>query len=119
MALFTGAIAAIVAGLSAVLGRAGIALGAVVVFVLGNPLSGLATAPELLPQPWGALGQFLPPGAGATLLRSAGYFDWAGAGQSVHRALVLRPRGPAADRRRRPPAAPGPGGARARTRPAP
>jgi len=83
VALFTGAIAAIVAGLSAALGRAGIALGAVAVFVLGNPLSGLATAPEMLPQPWGHLGQFLPPGAGATLLRSAGYFGWAGAGQSV------------------------------------
>jgi hypothetical protein len=86
IALFTGAIAAIVAGLAAVAGRAGIALGAVLVFVVGNPLSGLAAAPELLPQPWGQLGQFLPPGAGATLLRSAGFFDWAGAGQSV---LVL------------------------------
>jgi hypothetical protein len=86
IALFTGAIAAIVAGLAALAGRAGIALGAVLVFVVGNPLSGLAAAPELLPQPWGQLGQFLPPGAGATLLRSAGFFDWAGAGQSV---LVL------------------------------
>jgi hypothetical protein len=83
VALFTGAVAAFVAGLWALLGRAGIALGAVVVFVLGNPLSGHTSAPEMLPQPWGTFGQFLPPGAGATLLRSAGYFDWAGAGQSV------------------------------------
>jgi hypothetical protein len=86
VALFTGAIAATVAGLAAVAGRAGIALGAVLVFVVGNPLSGLAAAPELLPQPWGQIGQLLPPGAGATLLRSAAFFDWAGAGQSV---LVL------------------------------
>jgi len=86
IALFTGAIAATVAGLAAIAGRAGIALGALLVFVLGNPLSGLAAAPELLPQPWGQLGQFLPPGAGAALLRSAGFFDWAGAGRSV---LVL------------------------------
>jgi hypothetical protein len=86
VALFTGAIAATVAGLAAVAGRAGIAVGAVLVFVLGNPLSGLAAAPELLPQPWGQIGQLLPPGAGATLLRSAGFFDWAGAGQSL---LVL------------------------------
>jgi len=50
----------------------------VLVFVIGNPLSGLASAPELLPQPWGAIGQFLPPGAGATLLRSVAFFDGAG-----------------------------------------
>jgi hypothetical protein len=86
VALFTGAIAATVAGLAALVGRPGIALGAVLVFVVGNPLSGLAAAPELLPQPWGQVGQFLPPGAGATLIRSAGFFDWAGAGQSL---LVL------------------------------
>lgn len=83
VALFTGAIAATVAGLAAVAGRAGIASGALLVFVIGNPLSGLAAAPELLPQPWGQIGQFVPPGAGATLLRSAGFFDWAGAGLSV------------------------------------
>jgi len=29
------------------------------VFLLGNPLSGLTSAPELLPQPWGAVGQLL------------------------------------------------------------
>jgi hypothetical protein len=85
IALLTGAIAATVAGLHALLGRAGIALGAVLVFLIGNPLSGLASAPELLPQPWGEVGQFLPVGAGATLIRSASYFDWAGG----TRALVV------------------------------
>jgi hypothetical protein len=79
LALVSAAIAALVAGLAAVLGRAGVAVGALVVFVLGNPLSGIASAPELLPQPWGAIGQFLPPGAGATLLRSTAYFDGAAA----------------------------------------
>lgn len=83
IALLTGAVAATVAGLYALIGRPGIALGAVLVFLIGNPLSGLATAPELLPQPWGEIGQFLPVGAGATLIRSAAYFDWAGAAQSV------------------------------------
>jgi hypothetical protein len=78
IALLTGAIAATVAGLYALLGRAGIAVGAVLVFLVGNPLSGLASAPELLPQPWGEIGQFLPVGAGATLIRSAAYFAWAG-----------------------------------------
>ncbi|HEU4423904.1 MAG TPA: hypothetical protein VFR67_15340 [Pilimelia sp.] len=76
--LVAAAIAAGVAGLGAVLGRPGLALGALLVFVLGNPLSGLASAPELLPQPWGAIGQLLPPGAGATLVRSVAFFDGAG-----------------------------------------
>jgi hypothetical protein len=78
LALTAAAIAGGVAGLGAVLGRPGLALGALTIFVLGNPLSGLASAPELLPQPWGAVGQLLPPGAGATLLRSVAFFDGAG-----------------------------------------
>jgi hypothetical protein len=86
IALLTGAVAATVAGLHALIGRAGIAVGAVLVFLVGNPLSGLAAAPELLPQPWGEVGQFLPVGAGATLTRSAAYFDWAGGTRSL---LVL------------------------------
>jgi hypothetical protein len=72
------AISATVTGLGTVFGRPGIGLGVLTVFVVGNPLSGVATAPELLPQPWGAIGQNLPPGAGATLLRSVGFFDGAG-----------------------------------------
>jgi hypothetical protein len=86
VALLTGSIAATVAGLYALLGRPGIALGAVLAFLVGNPLSGLASAPEMLPQPWGEIGQFLPVGAGATLIRSASYFDWAGGTRS---AIVL------------------------------
>jgi hypothetical protein len=77
-ALLTLAIAASVAGLGAVLGRAGMALGAFLLFVIGNPISAVASAPELLPQPWGAIGQLIPPGAGATLLRDVAFFDGAG-----------------------------------------
>ncbi|MEW2326910.1 hypothetical protein AB0880_03750 [Micromonospora chersina] len=81
--LFALATAATVAGLGALLGRAGLGLGALLVFLVGNPLSAVAAAPELLPQPWGAVGQFLPVGAGGTLLRSAAFFDGAGAGRSL------------------------------------
>ncbi|MEU1964983.1 hypothetical protein ABZ541_00880 [Micromonospora sediminicola] len=81
--LFSLAAAGTVAGLGALLGRAGIGLGALLVFLVGNPLSAVAAAPELLPQPWGAVGQFLPVGAGGTLLRSAAFFDGAGAGRSL------------------------------------
>jgi hypothetical protein len=77
------AIAATTAGLAAVLGRAGVALGAPVMFVFGNPISAVASAPELLPQPWGAIGQLLPPGAGVTLLRSVAFFDGAGAAKPL------------------------------------
>ncbi|ATO15094.1 hypothetical protein CO540_15685 [Micromonospora sp. WMMA2032] len=81
--LFSLAAAGTVAGLGALLGRAGIGLGALLVFLVGNPLSAVAAAPELLPQPWGTVGQFLPVGAGGTLLRSAAFFDGAGAGRSL------------------------------------
>lgn len=80
------AISAIMTGLGSLLGPRGIGLGAVVVFLLGNALGAVAAAPELLPQPWGEVGQWLPVGAGATLLRTAAYFDWAGASQPL---LVL------------------------------
>lgn len=70
-------------GLRSALGNAGLGLGAVLVLLLGNPLSGLASAPELLPAGWGTLGQLLPPGATGTLLRSTAFFEGAGAGQAV------------------------------------
>lgn len=83
IALVAVAAAGTVAGLGAALGAPGIGLGAALVFLLGNPLSAAAGAPELLPQPWGEVGQWLPPGAGATLLRSVAWFDGAGAGMAV------------------------------------
>ncbi|MFF0728773.1 ABC transporter permease [Streptomyces sp. NPDC004134] len=67
--------AAAVAGLASVLGRAGMGLGSLLVMLLGNPFSGVTSAPELLPEPVGALGQWLPPGAGGSLIRSVAYFD--------------------------------------------
>jgi hypothetical protein len=81
--LATLAIAASITGLAAMVGEAGIALGAVVVFLVGNALSGVAAAPQLLPQPWGEVGQWLPIGAGGTLLRSTAFFDGAGATPAV------------------------------------
>jgi hypothetical protein len=78
IALVTLAVSGTVLGLAAVLGALGIGLGVLVVFLFGNPISAVAAAPELLPQPWGAIGQLLPPGAGATLLRSEAFFAGAG-----------------------------------------
>ncbi|MGY0497339.1 hypothetical protein ACWZHB_02425 [Nocardia sp. FBN12] len=73
------AVSATVVGLAAAIGRPGIGLGALTMLLIGNPFSAATSAPELLPQPWGTLGQLLPPGAAASLLRSVAYFDGAGA----------------------------------------
>lgn len=77
VALSIAAISLTVIGLFRLLGPPGIALGALTVMLLGNPLSGVTSAPELLA--WGNVGQLLPPGAAATALRSTAYFDGAGA----------------------------------------
>jgi hypothetical protein len=77
------AIAVVVTGLYALLGERGAALGAVTMVLVGNPFSGVASAPEMLPQPVGALGRLMPPGAGGNLLRSTGLFDGAAAGGHV------------------------------------
>ncbi|MDR2256048.1 MAG: ABC transporter permease [Arthrobacter sp.] len=56
------------------LGRPGMALGPIVTVLLGNPLSGTTAPWQFLPEPWGAIGQHLVPGAGNTLLRNLSYF---------------------------------------------
>ncbi|MEZ0362781.1 hypothetical protein ACAG26_03640 [Mycobacterium sp. pUA109] len=68
-----------VLGLRELLGGAGLGVAAVLLVLLGNPLSGLASAPEMLPRPWGRLGQLLPPGATGALMRDVGFFDGHGA----------------------------------------
>lgn len=80
------AISSVVLGLGALLGRAGIGIGALTMLLVANPLSGLANGPEWLPQPWGDIGQLLPVGATGSLVRSVAYFDGGGATAPV---LVL------------------------------
>ncbi|NLU83591.1 ABC transporter permease [Rhodococcus sp. HNM0569] len=81
-ALGIGAISLAVLGLESLLGYPGLGLGAVVMMFVANPLSGIATGPAWLPQPWGEIGQFLPIGAAGTAIRSAAFFD-GGAGRAV------------------------------------
>src|SRR4051795_1983194 len=109
VALGMAATALVLLGLHAVAREIGLALGAAVIVLLGNPLSGLTSAPELLPSGWGTLGQLLPPGATGTLLRSVSWFDGAGAGTPVlvlstwcAAGLVLLGAGALVARRRRP-----------------
>ncbi|MFI7502811.1 ABC transporter permease [Streptomyces sp. NPDC049687] len=79
LGLSTLAVSAAVAGCAALFGTPGIGATAFVVMFLGNPFSGAASAPRMLPEPVGMIGQWLPPGAGASLLRSVSFFDGAAA----------------------------------------
>ncbi len=83
VALAIAAISLVLIGLEWLIGPAGLALGAAVMMLLGNPLSGLTSAPEMLPRGWGALGQLLPPGAAGSLLRSVSFFDGARGGRPL------------------------------------
>ncbi len=76
-------LAALVAGLTAPLGVGGFVLAALLLVFVGNPFSGVSTAPVLLPE-WAAfVGQLLPPGAGGSLLRSSAFFDGNGGGGAL------------------------------------
>ena len=86
LSLGIGATVALILGLVANLGTAGLGLGAAILMLLGNPFSALSSAPQMYPGVWGAVGQLLPPGAIGTLLRSTAFFD--GSGSSAH-LLVL------------------------------
>ncbi|MEO3810997.1 hypothetical protein ABGB17_18535 [Sphaerisporangium sp. B11E5] len=86
VALTIAATSLSILGLEALLGYTGFGLGAVTMLLIGNPLSGTATAPEMLPGWSGDLGQLLPPGAGGQLLRSTAFFDGRG---TTHSVIVL------------------------------
>jgi prepilin-type processing-associated H-X9-DG protein len=106
-ALIVLAVALPTAGFMRVLGPPGIGLGALLFLLIGNPGSGNATAPELLPGFWRVAGQLLPPGSGGQALRNVAYFDghalaqpllvlgaWALLGAAL--LLAVRRRAPAA-----------------------
>lgn len=63
-----------ISGLKSLLGAPGFALGVVLVMLIGTPLAAPAFPPQFLPGWSGALGQHIPNGAGAWLIRSVNYF---------------------------------------------
>lgn len=79
IALALAAIAAPTTGVVALIGRAGIAVGPIVMLLFANPISGAAMPREFLPGIWGQVGQWFPPGAAANLLRDVSYFPQADA----------------------------------------
>ncbi|HSI80096.1 MAG TPA: hypothetical protein VK919_05530 [Solirubrobacterales bacterium] len=84
LALVVLAIALTATGLMSLLGyAAGLGATAVTLILIGNPWSGVSSAPELLPRPLGAIGELLPPGAAGDLLRGTAFFDGAGTADAV------------------------------------
>lgn len=73
------ATASFIVGMNALLGRVGIAIGAVLTVLVGNPLSAAAQPLQFLVGPWGAVGQWFVPGASVSLLRDLSYFPSADA----------------------------------------
>ena len=83
LTLGIAAISLTVIGAKDLLGYAGLGLGGFLILFISNPLSGIATGPQWLPAPWGEIGQLMPIGAAGTAMRSAVFFNGAGAGQAV------------------------------------
>ncbi|MFD8724235.1 ABC transporter permease [Streptomyces sp. NPDC059629] len=81
-------VSATAAGVIRLLGPGGLGLSAALMVFVGNAFSGATSAPEMLPKGVDYVGQWLPPGAGASLLRDTTYFDGsAGAGHLAVLAL--------------------------------
>lgn len=72
--LSIAATGALIIGLNALLGSPGIAVGAVITMLVGNPIAAVSVPWEFLPAPWGQIGQGFVPGASAALVRSIAYF---------------------------------------------
>jgi hypothetical protein len=83
--LFVLALALPIAFFQRLLGLPGTGVGLLVFIVVGDPSSGGATAPQLLPNPWRAISQALPPGAATTAMRDVVYFN----GYGATRALIV------------------------------
>lgn len=79
IALAVLAIGATIVGFASLVGRPGVAIGPVLFLLIANPISAAAQPLEFLAQPWGAVGQWFPPGAAATLVRDLSYFPRADA----------------------------------------
>lgn len=76
-------ISTVTAGLFDLVGGVGIGTGAALMIFLGNPFSGVNSAPQLLPDPVDRIGQWLPPGAAGALLRDVAYFNGHGTTEPI------------------------------------
>lgn len=79
VSLAMAATVSLIVGMNALIGRAGIVVGAVITMLIGNPLSSAAQPIQFTVAPWGDVGQWFVPGASATLIRDLSYFPAANA----------------------------------------
>lgn len=82
--LFILAMVMPISAFQVLLGLPGTAVGLLAFVVIGDPSSGAATAPQLLPPFWRTVSQALPPGAGVSAMRDVVYFN----GYGTTRAFV-------------------------------
>ena len=78
--LAMAATAALVVGFNSLLGQPGIAIGAIISLLVGNPISGATLPYQFIAGPWGEVGQYFVPGAASSLIRSLSYFPDADTG---------------------------------------
>lgn len=71
------AIGLVLTGAYAVGGRVALVGTDLLLVLVGNPFSAATSAPELLPDPWGAIGHWMPLGSTVDLLRGISGFDGA------------------------------------------
>ena len=74
VSLFVASLSAFIVGMHSTLGRPGLPIAIVTIMLVANPISAAALPWQFLPEPWGVVGQWFQPGAGATLLRDLSYF---------------------------------------------
>ncbi|MEV7323646.1 hypothetical protein [Streptomyces sp. NPDC093970] len=87
LALTILAMSSFAAGMITLVGSRGLGPSAALMVFVGNPFAGSTSAPELLPTAVHDIGQWLPPGAGASLVRGTAYFD--GNGSAAHVAVLV------------------------------
>jgi hypothetical protein len=97
-ALVAFGVTAAVHGLGRSFGLAGIAVAVLGLVVLGNASSGGVVTPLFLPEFFGTVSGWLPPGAGVTAVRNVVYFDAAAIGPPVLALLGWAALGIALDR---------------------
>lgn len=74
LSLLIASMTSLIVGMHSTLGRPGLPVAIVTIMLIGNPISAAAVPWQFLPAPWGLVGQWFQPGAGATLLRDLSYF---------------------------------------------
>ncbi len=77
LSMVSFAVTASLVAMMSLLGFAGLGIGMITFFLLGNIISGANLAPELLPAVWREIGMNIPTGAGISLVKNDIYFNGA------------------------------------------